>query len=125
MLDVDKRIHDAVRELGGMYIRYSDDFMIILPDSPEIDATKELTQISNIMKQAPRLELEPNKTQYFYYANGVLTNCGKPSTKKRTSAIKQLTSLASHLMVLRSELGQKLSRNTIIACIGKPTTLLK
>ncbi|MGM9670080.1 MAG: reverse transcriptase/maturase family protein [Oscillospiraceae bacterium] len=77
MLEVDKMIHDAVQELGGMYIRYSDDFMIILPDAPEIDAVKELTQISNILKQAPRLELEPNKTQYFHYANSTLINCGK------------------------------------------------
>ena len=60
-----------------MYIRYSDDFMIVLPDTSEISAAKELTRIFNILKQAPRLELEPNKTQYFHYANGTLTNCGK------------------------------------------------
>lgn len=77
MLDVDKKINDAVHALGGMYIRYSDDFMIILPDAPEIDAAKELKQIADIVKQAPRLTLEPNKTQYFHFANGVLTNCGK------------------------------------------------
>lgn len=77
MLEVDKMIHDAVQDLGGMYIRYSDDFMIVLPDTPEINAAKELTRISNILKQAPRLELEPNKTQYFHYARGTLTNCGK------------------------------------------------
>ena len=77
MLEVDKMIHDAVQDLGGMYIRYSDDFMIVLPDTPKINAAKELTRISNILKQAPRLELEPNKTQYFHYARGTLTNCGK------------------------------------------------
>lgn len=77
MLDVDKQINDAVHELGGMYIRYSDDFMIILPDVPEIDAAKELKQIADIVKQAPKLTLEPSKTQYFYFENGVLTNCGK------------------------------------------------
>lgn len=77
MLDVDKQINDTVRELGGMYIRYSDDFMIILPDAPEIDTAKELKQVSEILKQAPRLKLESNKTQYFHYDNGVLANCGK------------------------------------------------
>lgn len=77
MLDADKRINDAVKELGGMYIRYSDDFMIILPDAPEIDAVKELKQIADTVKQTPRLTLEPNKTQYFHFENGVLTNCGK------------------------------------------------
>lgn len=77
MLDVDKQINDVVRELGGMYIRYSDDFMIILPDTPEIEATKELKRVAEMLKQAPRLTLEPNKTQYYHYENGVLTNCGK------------------------------------------------
>lgn len=77
MLDIDKQINDAVKELGGMYIRYSDDFMIILPDAPEIDAAKELKRIADIVKQAPRLTLEPSKTQYFHFENGVLANCGK------------------------------------------------
>lgn len=77
MLDVDKQINDAVNELGGMYIRYSDDFMIILPDAPEIDAAKELKRIADMVKQAPRLVLEPSKTQFFHFENGVLTNCGK------------------------------------------------
>lgn len=77
MLDVDQMINSAARELGGMYIRYSDDFMIILPDTTEIDAGKELGRIAEMMKQAPRLTLEPSKTQYFHFENGVLTNCGK------------------------------------------------
>lgn len=77
MLDIDKQLNDAVKELGGMYIRYSDDFMIILPDAPEIDAAKELKRIADIVKQAPRLTLEPSETQYFHFENGVLANCGK------------------------------------------------
>ena len=77
MLDVDKQINDAVGELGGMYIRYSDDFMIILPDAPKVDAANELKRIADMVKQAPRLTLEPDKTQYFHFENGVLTNCGK------------------------------------------------
>lgn len=77
MLDVDKQINDAVRELGGMYIRYSDDFMIILPDKPTVDAQEELKRVAEILKQAPQLTLEPDKTQYFHYENGNLANCGK------------------------------------------------
>lgn len=77
MLEVDKKINDSVRELGGMYIRYSDDFMIILPDDHKIDAAKELQRIADMIKQAPRLTLEPSKTQYFHFENGVLCNCGK------------------------------------------------
>ena len=77
MLEVDKQINDAVCKLGGMYIRYSDDFMIILPDSPEINAVTALKRIAYFIKQAPRLTLEPNKTQYFHFKDGMLANVGK------------------------------------------------
>jgi hypothetical protein len=77
MLEVDKQINDAVCKLGGMYIRYSDDFMIILPDSPEINAVTELKRIAYFIKQAPRLTLEPNKRQYFHFEEGMLANVGK------------------------------------------------
>lgn len=93
MLDVDKQINDAVRELGGMYIRYSDDFMIILPNAPEIDAAKELKRICEMLKQAPRLTLEPNKTQYFHYENSVLSNCGKAFHKNADDANRTINFL--------------------------------
>ena len=93
MLDIDKQINDAVRELGGMYIRYSDDFMIILPDASGIDAVKELQRISDIVKHAPRLTLEPDKTQYFHVANGVLTNCGKTFHDKADTSSRTINFL--------------------------------
>lgn len=93
MLDVDKQINDAVIELGGMYIRYSDDFMIIIPDTPEIDAAKELKRIADMVKQAPRLKLEPNKTQYFHYKSGVLTNCGKAFHKNADDSSRTINFL--------------------------------
>ena len=77
MLEVDKLINNAVCQLGGMYIRYSDDFMIILPDSAVPDVSAEIARISEMLQQAPRLMLEPSKTQYFHFKNGELTNCGK------------------------------------------------
>lgn len=77
MLDVDKRINDAVKSLGGMYIRYSDDFMIVIPDNLGTDVPKELLQIATIIDQVPKLQLEPDKTQYYRYEKGVLCNCGK------------------------------------------------
>mgnify|MGYP003296803040 CR=1 FL=1 len=77
LLDADKIICEKVKQYGGFYMRYSDDFMIILPDTPKVDAAKELKQIADMVKQAPRLTLEPSKTQFFHFENGVLTNCGK------------------------------------------------
>ena len=76
MLEVDKRINDVVSMADGMYIRYSDDFMIILPDSSEVDNGESLKRIIEMIR-APKLILEPDKTQYFYYENGSIVNCGK------------------------------------------------
>lgn len=77
MLAVDKLVNDAVRDLNGMYIRYSDDFMIVLPDAAENNVSESLKKIAGIYKHAPQLKLEESKTQFFYYESGKLTNCSK------------------------------------------------
>lgn len=77
MLEVDKLINDMVQGLGGMYMRYSDDFIIILPDVAELNASKVFEKIHTLLKLAPRLTLEQSKTQYFHYSDGTLENCGK------------------------------------------------
>ena len=77
MLEVDKLINDMVLELGGMYMRYSDDFIIILPDTSELNIAEAFEKIRTLLKVAPRLTLEPSKTQYFHYADSELENCGK------------------------------------------------
>lgn len=77
MLEVDKLINDMILGLGGKYMRYSDDFIIILPDVAEINAAEAFGKIHTLLKTAPRLTLEQSKTQYFHYADGELENCGK------------------------------------------------
>lgn len=77
MLEVDKLINDTVLNLGGMYMRYSDDFIIILPAVAELNVVEAFEQIHAILKSTPKLTLEPSKTQYFYYSEGELENCGK------------------------------------------------
>lgn len=77
MLDVDKHVHDQVVALNGLYMRYSDDFIIVLPDLPEKTAEDILRGISDQINQTDGLTLEPSKTQYFYYDGAVVTNCGE------------------------------------------------
>ena len=77
MLEVDKLINDMITAHGGMYMRYSDDFIVVLPDNDGCDALGVFEQIRVYLRCAPRLTLEPNKTQYFHYSEGVLVNCGK------------------------------------------------
>ena len=93
MLEIDKQINDVVRELDGMYIRYSDDFMVVLPDKSDVDAAKELNRIADMVKQAPNLTLEPDKTQYFHIENGAVTNCGKAFHEKADTSSRTINFL--------------------------------
>ena len=76
MLDTDKRINDMMQELGGMYMRYSDDFIVVLPERQGQDSAKELERVVSIIRETQNLQLEPSKTQYFHFSNGVIENCG-------------------------------------------------
>lgn len=77
MLTADKKISDAVNKLGGLYIRYSDDFIIVLPAVAERDILEDLLKIQENLHNVPNLILEPNKTQYFHYNHHSVDNCGK------------------------------------------------
>lgn len=63
MIKFDKLITDLVTSRGGMYRRYSDDIIIIIPN---IFKSLELYQkVMNIRSKIPRLELSPEKTKCF------------------------------------------------------------
>lgn len=85
MLDIDKTIHDLVTALKGLYMRYSDDFIVVIPNTGAL-AEQTLQEISNRFNAVVGLTLEPSKTKYFKYENQVLENCGarfgSPSEEK-------------------------------------------
>lgn len=62
MLEADKTIFEKVKQYGGFYMRYSDDFMIVLPEQNDYKIFKE---IIGIIKNVPNLKLENKKTQFF------------------------------------------------------------
>ena len=62
MLDADKMIYQKVTEYGGFYMRYSDDFIVILPGQ---DKDYVFREILDIIKRIPNLTLENRKTQFF------------------------------------------------------------
>lgn len=87
MLEVDKAVNDLVQEHNGLYMRYSDDFIVVLPDKGST-TLQILKNISSSFNGIPGLTLEPNKTQYFRYENTELENCGalfdvSPEEQKR------------------------------------------
>ena len=80
MINADKEIHDYVKALGGMYMRYSDDFIVIVPaNRSEIACFKN---VLSILKGIPNLELEPSKTQIFAVAESRVENIGRDLLEK-------------------------------------------
>ena len=77
MLEVDKRINNLVTSHSGMYMRYSDDFIIVLPEAEESEIKSIFDEVQRLINDAPRLLLEPNKTQYFRVSEHTVKNCGK------------------------------------------------
>ena len=73
MIEFDKKINDFITSAKGLYRRYSDDFIVVIPTENAIDKIWE--RISAIIKQTPNLKLQPLKTKLFKYDNEVLLNC--------------------------------------------------
>lgn len=78
MLSVDKKISDFVTKRRGIYKRYSDDFVVVLPQT--VDSQRNIEKIIeffNTLKKENLMELQSEKTQVFELkANGILTNIG-------------------------------------------------
>ena len=81
MLEVDKQIHDLVEQYHGFYMRYSDDFIVIVPDEPNNNTLNVFSEVRAFIASAPRLKLEPSKTQYFHYKEEKVENIGKAIDK--------------------------------------------
>ncbi len=70
MLEFDAKINSYVSSKDGMYMRYSDDFIVILPKDKALLLNQELAFLLSIIQATPSLVLEPNKTQLFEYSQG-------------------------------------------------------
>ena len=81
MLEVDRKIHDFIEQYQGFYMRYSDDFIVVLPDRPDGRVLDVFSEVREFISSAPRLILEPSKTQYFHYVGEEVENIGKAVSK--------------------------------------------
>jgi len=77
MLEFDKELNNYISHRNGMYMRYSDDFIIVLPKENEYQFKEQFEDINNTIKSIPKLELQPDKTQIFEYNDKTLNNCNK------------------------------------------------
>ena len=75
MLGADKQIHDYVSALHGFYMRYSDDFMVIIPDITPQEFGKHYEVIRGYVTAAGGIELKEEKTKAFFFEKGTVRNC--------------------------------------------------
>lgn len=81
MLEFDKAINDYVYNNNGLYMRYSDDFIIVLPKGSAKDYAnvfkKHFNHINTIINETPRLDLQEEKTQLFEFKNNSICSCNE------------------------------------------------
>lgn len=75
MLNIDKAIYEFVEAHGGLYMRYSDDFMIVLPDKLQYSFAECYGWIDGKLKSVPDLTLQKQKTKLFYISDGKVVSC--------------------------------------------------
>ena len=75
MTAFDKIVNEYVKSQTGLYMRYSDDFIIILPGDGEVVFSEQLRIVLTEIEKIPRLVLQPDKTQIFLYNNNNITSC--------------------------------------------------
>jgi len=71
LLDFDKKINDYVNNYNGLYRRYCDDLIIIIPFKGEIknyDYQKHINYIESVKAEIPRLVIQEEKTKKFLYS---------------------------------------------------------
>lgn len=76
MIDVDTEVYKLVTDINGLYMRYSDDFIVVLPQNNGDICLHTIGHIKQLFNGTKRITLEPRKTQYYIYDNNRITNCG-------------------------------------------------
>lgn len=77
MLEFDKTIHTYVKQHSGIYMRYSDDFILVFPSKAQEDFRKSLQYVQDTIAATPRLDLQQEKTQIYHYAQGLVHCCNE------------------------------------------------
>ncbi len=75
MIKPDEQINQLATSVNGLYMRYSDDFIIVLPRITDMEFKKVLEGVVDIISSVPRLVLQPEKTQVYKYENKNLNSC--------------------------------------------------
>lgn len=69
MIDFDKRINDYVKGKNGIYKRYSDDLIIIIPKNNILSITEIWNYLKKVKLNYPTLIMNESKTSIYLYEN--------------------------------------------------------
>lgn len=75
MLQADKRLAEYAAALNGLYMRYSDDFIMVIPNSTTEEFGRHYAVVQNVISAAGGIKLKPEKTKTFSYADQRIRNC--------------------------------------------------
>lgn len=74
MMDIDKYIHQEITKYSGIYRRYSDDYIIVLPNITEEKFNDLKKDIESRMRKTAKLTIHPQKTQVMKYQKNQLVD---------------------------------------------------
>lgn len=69
MIDFDKEMHEFAIKNNGKYLRYSDDFMLVIKHTENINLFEVYDTIQKLVSSAGKIELEKRKTNIYKYNN--------------------------------------------------------
>ena len=75
MIKADEKINEIVNKYKGLYMRYSDDFIVILPTISQDTFRIILESVKQVINDTPNLILQSEKTKIYRYVNKELRNC--------------------------------------------------
>ncbi|RTE08608.1 reverse transcriptase [Paenibacillus whitsoniae] len=71
LIDFDQELNNYVRDHNGMYRRYCDDIIVVIPmsDGDKLDFEFHENKINEISAKVPNLIIQREKTNHFFYQN--------------------------------------------------------
>lgn len=67
MIEFDEKIQKLVSKFDGLYMRYSDDFIIVLPKTDKMSFNTLKTLLGDYINQTTGLEIHPDKRKTYQY----------------------------------------------------------
>ena len=89
MMDFDVNVKKLVDSYNGTYLRYCDDFIVIIPNNC-IDISLVYNRFLDILSHIPRLALQPEKTLLYEYFDEVIVGSDPTSFLLEKRTLKEL-----------------------------------